>query len=991
MPVRIVNLIPNALSGETQRDSEPNIAVNPANPLQIAASAFTPDPAGSGNGPIFVSTDGGTTWALNVVLPGGNRTGDISLRFAGNSNVLYSGILRFDASLRLNILRAANFTAAGVLPILVTRNNIDQPWVEAATALGRAGVGNDRVYVSNNDLGLGAGRTANIDQSQNAATAAAPAGFGTAPVETRATSGQDGPPVRTAWHHDGTVYGVFEGWRGTGAGSTITSDIVVVRDDAWGAGATPYRDLVDAGDGIVGARVATGVTLPPFAALLGTQRTGSSVAIAVDPRDSRTVYVAWIDGATGAAAGLRLRRSTDGGVTWSADLRTIATATNPCLAITTRGRVGFLYQQLGNPGTGNRWRTHLEVSADGFATAPTDFVLADVLDANGTYTASNPIGDYANLMAVGKDLYGAFSANNTPTNANFPNGVTYQRNANFATGTLLGVDNVTPVGVSIDPFMVHYTDVETRDDFYVRDWTDSAASGDTGLEPSTHPVFYATSDVWNRRGTLPGAFPNDQPSNEPAGNGAGNIGDNWAFARIRRNAAGTGSTTVTAHFLVSKLGTGSNYVDASIMGSGVTFGAGDPTVTFAAADLGPLITPELPWHLDAVTSTHLCLAVEISTPADPFVPPSLLGRAPGWPTTDLAVLNDNNKAQRNMGLSTTPARGAGLSDTWFAIAHNGATFRRDMTLRLEVSPLVARRLKGARVRVVGGRDVALEQGATLVVPKMAPGENRWIALSFLPPKGKAGEVVAVHVNEIVDGRAINGFGLGARIGTDREVVRGMAERHRSVMTRLAAGFDIAGAAEQAEGAAALAGNRRLTPAKYLLWLRGELPALGRVVKALLARLRRADRFEIAPALGALTRAARRKGWSDSVSAHSSLLNRLDSFLTALDLDRGDPADIVQNVRWQLDLYRREPALRPLACAARIRDRSTELVRAAGERLLKPDDYPRLIRVLLPDFEETAKALPKLKLGQLIEAIRGADDPASLQKAHWAFLAKLDRQ
>src|SRR5512134_3986757 len=96
MPVRIVNLIPNALSGETQRDSEPNIAVNPANPRQIAASAFTPDPAGSGTGPIFVSTDGGTTWALNVVLPGGNRTGDTTLRFGTISNVLYAGILRLD-------------------------------------------------------------------------------------------------------------------------------------------------------------------------------------------------------------------------------------------------------------------------------------------------------------------------------------------------------------------------------------------------------------------------------------------------------------------------------------------------------------------------------------------------------------------------------------------------------------------------------------------------------------------------------------------------------------------------------------------------------------------------------------------------------------------------------------------------------------------------------------------------------------------------------
>src|SRR5436190_14130967 len=42
--VVVVNMIPRSLSGEANQDSEPTIAVNPANPLQIAGSAFTPDP-----------------------------------------------------------------------------------------------------------------------------------------------------------------------------------------------------------------------------------------------------------------------------------------------------------------------------------------------------------------------------------------------------------------------------------------------------------------------------------------------------------------------------------------------------------------------------------------------------------------------------------------------------------------------------------------------------------------------------------------------------------------------------------------------------------------------------------------------------------------------------------------------------------------------------------------------------------------------------------
>ena len=58
--ILVVNMIPRALSGETNQDSEPNLAVNPADPLHIAGSAFTPDPAGGTNAPIYVSSDGGT-------------------------------------------------------------------------------------------------------------------------------------------------------------------------------------------------------------------------------------------------------------------------------------------------------------------------------------------------------------------------------------------------------------------------------------------------------------------------------------------------------------------------------------------------------------------------------------------------------------------------------------------------------------------------------------------------------------------------------------------------------------------------------------------------------------------------------------------------------------------------------------------------------------------------------------------------------------------
>ena len=67
------------------------------------------------------------------------------------------------------------------------------------------------------------------------------------------------------------------------------------------------------------------------------------------------------------------------------------------------------------------------------------------------------LGDYEHLTAVGKDFYGIFCTSNAPKKANFPQGVKYQRNANFTAGTLLDVDNTTPVHISIDPFFFKVT------------------------------------------------------------------------------------------------------------------------------------------------------------------------------------------------------------------------------------------------------------------------------------------------------------------------------------------------------------------------------------------------------------------------------------------------------------------------------------------------------------------------------------------------------
>ncbi len=447
----VVNMIPNALSGEAEQDSEPSIAVDPANPHRIVATAFTPDPMGTSFAPIYVSTDGGMTWTLRTTVPSDGITGDISIAFGGAGR-LYGGILKLPGDLLLNVLRTADPFGSTAMSVVGNREAVDQPFV-AARRIGAR----DRVYVGNNDFDAADGRTATVDMSLHGAKTSPT--FKKVRIEHRSTgsAGQNGPQVRPTVHPDGTAYAAFYGWRAASAGNRVSADVVVVRDDKGGTGAAQFASLRDPSDDLPGRLVAKGVSFV-WGALLGNQRTGGDIAIAVDPNDSRVVYLAWAGTEPVGGYTLHLRRSNDGGLTWSAnDLRTKPRATNPALAVNGRGTVCFLYQQVTGNGASERWATTIERSSDGGATWRSN-VLATVPATNPTPQFQPYIGDYAGLTSVGNEFFGIFSANNSPDLARFPSGVVFQRNHDFATRRLFDVNGTAQVSVSIDPFFFRVTE-----------------------------------------------------------------------------------------------------------------------------------------------------------------------------------------------------------------------------------------------------------------------------------------------------------------------------------------------------------------------------------------------------------------------------------------------------------------------------------------------------------------------------------------------------
>src|SRR5438034_203877 len=92
--VRVVDMIPASLSGETWQDAEPFLTTFASNPNILAASAFTPNPGGpaSTTAPIYVSDDGGNTLSLRNTLPSNVQTADIT-HAPGGPPALYATIL----------------------------------------------------------------------------------------------------------------------------------------------------------------------------------------------------------------------------------------------------------------------------------------------------------------------------------------------------------------------------------------------------------------------------------------------------------------------------------------------------------------------------------------------------------------------------------------------------------------------------------------------------------------------------------------------------------------------------------------------------------------------------------------------------------------------------------------------------------------------------------------------------------------------------------
>jgi hypothetical protein len=410
--VRQVNIQTDATDPGNLGDTEPSIAVNPTNPLEIAVVAFSGNWGTTQNAQVWKSTDGGLTWTPVPQIP----VPQAGLLGPGDQKVV------FDRNGRLHVAElgsvgggGANFdfilrqtgTANAVLAVGAAYGD-DQPHLDvdlsaAGPCAGRMyspwlnfGVANQRSMVTNSaDRGV---NVTNVGAGNNAAF----------PNRTG----------RVAIAPNGRVYLVYktrEGALTAEPNAMENAHFRVTRSDDCGA---TWNANGAGGVSIHGA----GTVQTFFTIQFGNPAGGRPVArarssdawIAADPNNG-DIYAVYVRRDASTFGQIYVARSTDQGVTWASTRVSDGTqhSAYPEIAVAGNGAIGVLYIDFVDNGTTTQFRHRFARSFDSGATWNTQ-VLQSTNPAGLAGAATGFLwGDYEGLTAFGNTFYGVYTGQAT--------------------------------------------------------------------------------------------------------------------------------------------------------------------------------------------------------------------------------------------------------------------------------------------------------------------------------------------------------------------------------------------------------------------------------------------------------------------------------------------------------------------------------------------------------------------------------------------------
>ncbi|MFZ0323936.1 MAG: choice-of-anchor D domain-containing protein, partial [Actinomycetes bacterium] len=405
----------NLTNTHTAGDNEPSIAVNPSNPNEIVIASFT------GSSGFYRSTDGGNTWTFTNTYtqpPGqGGIPNDQQEEFT-RGNLLAAVFLDGPNNIMTGTTANAGSQASWNWPldgsgnVVLTNttglNNSDQPWLVTAPRPGN--LSQDNIYSAYDNF-LGA-----PDMQVNVANAADPPNFtNDVTVGTAAGCCGDNPGLRLATdRRTGFTYAVWQTTTGPNGDNSVNAQIHLNRTTDGGQTWT----LNGNAGGVVVASGASNQRTPKFGTV--NALIGGVHHAAVDPVTG-DVYVVYAcgDGVGGdnPLCTVRVHDDGSGTGTMAADAPQTVTTLNsalPSIAVASNGVIGVLFTSFDGFSSDGFpvYTAHLSMSDDHGATWSDQVLetsLSPVTD-NGN-NRQRVLGDYQELMAVGRTFYGTFTGN----------------------------------------------------------------------------------------------------------------------------------------------------------------------------------------------------------------------------------------------------------------------------------------------------------------------------------------------------------------------------------------------------------------------------------------------------------------------------------------------------------------------------------------------------------------------------------------------------
>lgn len=438
---QIRDIATNATDPFDMDDSEPSIAVNPLNPLEIAIVTFSEQQWGMGlNAPVWKSIDGGLNWTKEFILPppaaSAFRPCDQKIQFDRNGNLIVVELACGVVIPRCVIFQQTGLDTDPLVPGAFFGD--DQPMLDID--VNRSSPFLNRAYSGWLNFGLGPERST-VTWSPDLGGAVNNVTMGNAAFANRTT--------RTAVGPDGSVYAVFKTREGSVSADFENAHFVVKRSDD---GGVTWNALGAGGVSVHGApQMQTWFDSSwgnPAKGKVGRARS-SDAWIATDPVDG-DVYVVYCDRDASGFGQIFVTRSTNRGASWSPGVR-ITDGTHhsafPEIAVACNGAIGVLYVDFDDSGANTIFRHNFSTSNDNGLIWANEMLQS--MNPSLIPNASNGFlwGDYEGLTANGAFFYGVFTGQSIGRSTVQFDPIFFQRQA----WTTLGLTCSGNISTNTDP------------------------------------------------------------------------------------------------------------------------------------------------------------------------------------------------------------------------------------------------------------------------------------------------------------------------------------------------------------------------------------------------------------------------------------------------------------------------------------------------------------------------------------------------------------